>query len=40
MQVAGAFYNQVPNKTGCPLFYENMKAVGAPTFTEEEQQIA
>jgi aminobenzoyl-glutamate utilization protein B len=38
MQVVGAFYNKLPNKTGSYLIIENMKAIGAPTFTEEENQ--
>jgi aminobenzoyl-glutamate utilization protein B len=38
MKVVGAFYNQLPNKTGAYLINENMKAIGAPTFTDEERQ--
>jgi aminobenzoyl-glutamate utilization protein B len=40
MQVVGAFYNLQLNKTGAQLYYENMKAIGAPTFTVEEEQFA
>jgi aminobenzoyl-glutamate utilization protein B len=39
MQVVGAFYNKIPNKIGSNLIIENMKAIGAPTFTEEENQV-
>ncbi|MBC7336555.1 MAG: peptidase dimerization domain-containing protein, partial [Clostridia bacterium] len=39
LQVVGAFYNKVPNKTGAYLLYENMKALGAPAFTVEEQKM-
>ncbi len=39
MQVVGAFYNQIPNKIGSDLVIENMKAIGAPAFTEEENQF-
>ncbi len=39
MQVVGAFYNKIPNKTGSELIIENMKYIGAPTFTEEEDQF-
>jgi aminobenzoyl-glutamate utilization protein B len=39
MQVVGAFYNKIPNKTGSDIVIENMKAIGAPTFTEEENQF-
>lgn len=38
-QVVGAFYNKIPNKTGSELIIENMKYIGAPTFTEEEEQF-
>lgn len=38
MQVVGAFYNKIPNKTGSDLIIENMREIGAPTFTEEENQ--
>ena len=38
MKVVGAFYNRLPNKTGAYLINENMKAIGAPTFTDEERQ--
>jgi len=38
MQVVGAFYNKIPNKTGSELIIENMKAIGTPAFTEEENQ--
>jgi aminobenzoyl-glutamate utilization protein B len=38
MRIVGAFYNKLPNKTGAYLINENMKAIGAPTFTEEERQ--
>lgn len=39
MQVVGAFYNKIPNKRGSDLIIENMKYIGAPTFTEEENQF-
>ncbi|MDD3656944.1 MAG: amidohydrolase [Atribacterota bacterium] len=39
MQVVGAFYNKIPNKRGSDLVIENMKYIGAPTFTEEEEQL-
>jgi aminobenzoyl-glutamate utilization protein B len=39
MQVVGAFYNQIPNKTGSDLVIENMKHIGTPNFTEEENQF-
>ena len=39
MQVVGAFYNKIPNQTGSDLIIENMKAIGAPAFTEEENQF-
>lgn len=39
MQVVGAFYNRIPNKIGAYLIIENMKAIGAPAFTEEENQF-
>lgn len=38
MQIVGAFYNKIPNKKGSDLIIENMKYIGAPTFTEEEDQ--
>ncbi|MDD5014380.1 MAG: amidohydrolase [Atribacterota bacterium] len=38
MRIVGAFYNKLPNKTGAYLINENMKAIGAPAFTEEEAQ--
>jgi aminobenzoyl-glutamate utilization protein B len=40
LQVVGAFYNLQLNKTGAHLYYENMKAIGAPTFTAEEEEFA
>lgn len=39
MQVVGAFYNKIPNKTGSYLIIENMEYVGAPIFTDEENQF-
>jgi len=39
MQVVGAFYNKIPNKTGSDIVIENMKAIGPPTFTGEENQF-
>jgi aminobenzoyl-glutamate utilization protein B len=38
-QVVGAFYNKIPNKTGSDLIIENMRYIGAPVFTEEEEQF-
>lgn len=39
IQVVGAFYNEIPNKVGAYLLYENMKAIGAPKFTQEEKDL-
>ena len=39
MQVVGAFYNKIPNRTGSDLIIDNMNYVGAPIFTEEENQF-
>jgi len=39
LQVVGAFYNQIPNKAASDLVIQNMKAIGAPVFTEEENQF-
>lgn len=39
MRIIGGFYNKIPNKTGSDLIIENMKYIGAPTFTEEENQF-
>lgn len=39
MQVVGAFYNKIPNRTGSDLIIENMNYIGAPSFTEEENQF-
>jgi len=39
IEVVGAFYHVVPNKAGAYLVYENMKAIGAPSFTAEEKEF-
>ena len=39
MEVVGAFYNLLLNKTGAYLAYENMKAINAPAFTDEEEKF-
>jgi len=38
--VVGAFWEDVVNKSGAYLVYENMKAIGAPKFTDEEKAFA
>jgi aminobenzoyl-glutamate utilization protein B len=36
----GGHYEEVPSKSGAYVFYENMKTIGAPTYTEEEVAFA
>jgi aminobenzoyl-glutamate utilization protein B len=36
----GGFYEEVPSKSGAYLFYENMKTIGAPQYTQEELAFA
>jgi len=40
IKVIGAFYEDIPNKAGALLAYENMKATSAPKFTDEEKAFA
>ncbi len=40
LQVVGAFYNEISNRAGSDLVIENMRYIGAPIFTEEENQLA
>lgn len=40
IKIRGAFWEDIVNRTGAYLLYDNMKAIGAPRFTDEEKAFA